>query len=92
VRGAWNWSFSQNAYEVAENADALVIVTEWNEFKSLDMHQTAHHPVLMMAAISTRRLKRPASRDVAGRAQPDPVLPSVIVNTQPLSGKRANNG
>jgi UDPglucose 6-dehydrogenase len=31
--------FCRNAYEVAEGTDALVIVTEWNEFKSLDMHK-----------------------------------------------------
>jgi UDPglucose 6-dehydrogenase len=31
--------FCQGAYEVAEGADALVLVTEWNEFKSLDMLQ-----------------------------------------------------
>ena len=30
-------SFCKDAYEVADGADALVIVTEWNEFKSLDM-------------------------------------------------------
>lgn len=30
-------TFCNNAYEVAEGADALVIVTEWNEFKQLDM-------------------------------------------------------
>ncbi len=28
--------FKRNAYEVAEGADALVIVTEWNEFKHLN--------------------------------------------------------
>jgi UDPglucose 6-dehydrogenase len=32
-------TFCESAYEVAQDADALVIVTEWNEFKSLDMHQ-----------------------------------------------------
>ncbi|GAC1349539.1 MAG: UDP-glucose/GDP-mannose dehydrogenase family protein [Ktedonobacteraceae bacterium] len=32
-------TFCQNAYEVAEDVDALVIVTEWNEFKSLNMLQ-----------------------------------------------------
>src|SRR3989440_781713 len=32
-------TFCQNAYEVAEGSDALVIVTEWNEFKSLNMDQ-----------------------------------------------------
>ena len=26
-----------DAYEVAEGADALVVVTEWNEFKHLDL-------------------------------------------------------
>lgn len=30
-------TFCEHAYAVAEGADALVIVTEWNEFKSLDM-------------------------------------------------------
>ena len=43
-------TFCQNAYEVAEGTDALVIITEWNEFKSLDMLQirsTMHRPVLI---------------------------------------------
>jgi UDPglucose 6-dehydrogenase len=43
-------TFCQSAYEVAENADALVIVTEWNEFKSLDMRQirsAMRRPVLI---------------------------------------------
>lgn len=43
-------SFSKDAYEVAKGADALVIVTEWNEFKSLNMTQireTMHRPVLV---------------------------------------------
>ncbi|TMF43910.1 MAG: nucleotide sugar dehydrogenase [Chloroflexi bacterium] len=31
--------FCQDAYEAATGTDALVIVTEWNEFKSLDMPQ-----------------------------------------------------
>ena len=42
--------FSKDAYEVAEGADALVIVTEWNEFKSLNMaqiHATMRRPVLV---------------------------------------------
>nr|MBN1228387.1 UDP-glucose/GDP-mannose dehydrogenase family protein [Anaerolineae bacterium] len=29
--------FCQNAYEVAEGSEALVILTDWNEFKHLDM-------------------------------------------------------
>lgn len=31
--------FCQDAYEVAEGADALVLVTEWREFTSLNMRQ-----------------------------------------------------
>ncbi len=31
--------YAKNAYEVAEGADALVIVTEWNEFKLLNMER-----------------------------------------------------
>jgi UDPglucose 6-dehydrogenase len=43
-------TFYDNAYAVAEEADALVIVTEWNEFKSLDMLQiraAMRRPVLI---------------------------------------------
>src|SRR5579875_2716567 len=43
-------TFCRDAYEVAEGADALVIVTEWNEFKSLNMMQiraAMHRPVLI---------------------------------------------
>lgn len=29
--------YVENAYEVAENAECLVILTEWNEFKELDL-------------------------------------------------------
>jgi UDPglucose 6-dehydrogenase len=32
-----NVRFAGSAYEVAEGADALVLVTEWNEFRSLDL-------------------------------------------------------
>ena len=28
-----------NPYEVAENSDALVIITEWSEFKELDLRK-----------------------------------------------------
>jgi UDPglucose 6-dehydrogenase len=30
---------AQNAYELAEGCDALVVVTEWNEFKNLDLRR-----------------------------------------------------
>jgi len=38
-----------DAYSAAQSADALVILTEWNEFRALDLPRLAHemaHPVL----------------------------------------------
>ena len=29
--------YCKDAYEVADGADALVVVTEWNEFRQLDL-------------------------------------------------------
>src|SRR5437763_52295 len=43
-------SFCDSAYEVAQDADALVMVTEWNEFKSLNMlhiRSAMRRPVLI---------------------------------------------
>ena len=34
-------AFCNDAYATAEHADALVLVTEWNEFKQLDMQRVA---------------------------------------------------
>ena len=34
-----NIQYCQNAYEVAEGADALVVITEWREFKLLNMER-----------------------------------------------------
>ncbi len=34
-------SFCNDAYSIAQGADALVLVTEWNEFKQLDMARIA---------------------------------------------------
>ena len=42
--------FGANAYDVAEGADVLVLVTEWNEFRSLDLARlkaTMKAPVLV---------------------------------------------
>jgi UDPglucose 6-dehydrogenase len=32
-------TFCKSAYEAAENADAVVIVTDWNEFKLLNLEK-----------------------------------------------------
>ena len=34
-------TWAQNAYEVAKDADILAIVTEWNEFRALDLDRIA---------------------------------------------------
>lgn len=34
-----NVSYAKNAYDAAEGADALVIVTEWEAFRALDFHR-----------------------------------------------------
>lgn len=34
-------TFAQSAYEAAEGADAVVVLTEWNEFRQLDLVQLA---------------------------------------------------
>ena len=41
--------FCQSPYEAAEGADALILATEWNEFKQLDfakLRELMRHPVL----------------------------------------------
>jgi UDPglucose 6-dehydrogenase len=45
-----NVEYCKNPYAVAEDADALILVTEWNEFKQLDMmriKETMRQPILL---------------------------------------------
>jgi UDPglucose 6-dehydrogenase len=90
-------AFCQNPYEVAEGADALVIITEWNEFKSLDMRRiksAMRNPVLIdgrniYEAIEMKHLGF-TYRGIGRGTGPDPsVLPSGdSTSAQPLlSGK-----
>jgi UDPglucose 6-dehydrogenase len=89
--------FCQNAYEVAEGTDALVIITEWNEFKSLDMYQIKNamrRPVLIDGRniYEASEMKRIGFtyRGIGRGTGPDPsVLPSGdSTSTQPLLNGR----
>jgi UDPglucose 6-dehydrogenase len=91
--------FCQNAYEVAEGADALVIITEWNEFKSLDMYQiknSMRRPVLIDGrnVYEASEMKRIGFtyRGIGRGTGPDPsVLPSGdSTSTRPLLSGREN--
>ena len=45
-----NVTYCANPYEVAEGSDALVVMTEWNEFKHLDMawiKKAMHQPIII---------------------------------------------
>jgi len=57
--------YCQNAYEVAKGSDALVIITEWAEFKSLDLQKVKSlmkHPVI----IDGRNIYEPAEMKQLG--------------------------
>jgi UDPglucose 6-dehydrogenase len=60
-------TFHANAYEAAEGADAVVIVTEWNRFRNLDLEQlkgVMRSPVL----IDLRNIYNPEQVAAAGFA------------------------
>jgi len=58
-------TYCENAYEAAQGADALVIVTEWNQFRKLEidrLHQLLHRPLI----IDLRNLYEPEKMAAAG--------------------------
>jgi UDPglucose 6-dehydrogenase len=60
-------TYCEDAYEVAEGSDALVVVTDWNEFKHLDMvrlKESMAEPVL----IDGRNIYEPAKMQELGFA------------------------
>lgn len=85
-------TFCEDAYAVAQGADALVIATEWNEFKSLDMVQireSMKRPIV----IDGRNIYEPSLmrslgftyRGMGRGTDPAPsILPSDSISTQPL--------
>ena len=60
-----NVKFCEGTYETMEGADALVIVTEWNAFRALDLNRVKTlltHPVL----IDLRNIYNPREMEQAG--------------------------
>jgi UDPglucose 6-dehydrogenase len=58
-------TFCDGPYQVAEKVDALVVITEWNEFKALNLPQLRslmHRPVL----IDARNIYEPAEMNRLG--------------------------
>lgn len=94
-------TFCEDAYEAAEGSDALVIVTEWNEFKHLDMARikvSMAEPVLM----DGRNIYEPRNMEELGfiyrgigRGYEDGVpiqTADVRVASQPLESQESDNG
>ena len=57
--------FKTGAYEAAQDADALVILTEWDQFRALDLdrlHAAMREPVV----VDLRNIYRPAEMKAAG--------------------------
>jgi len=60
-----NVTYCQNAYETMENADALVLTTEWNEFRALDLDRVKSllkTPIV----VDLRNIYEPAAMVAAG--------------------------
>ncbi|HEX7181002.1 MAG TPA: UDP-glucose/GDP-mannose dehydrogenase family protein [Thermoanaerobaculia bacterium] len=58
-------TFCENAYEAAEGADALVILTEWNQFRKLELERlrrTLRQPLI----VDLRNLYEPEKMAAAG--------------------------
>jgi len=55
----------QDAYEACEGADALVIITEWNQFRMLDL-QRAKELLREPVIIDLRNIYEPAAMHAAG--------------------------
>jgi UDPglucose 6-dehydrogenase len=53
-------TFAENAYDAAKGADALVIVTEWNEFRRLDLARI-RRAMRRRAIVDLRNIYDPAS-------------------------------
>jgi UDPglucose 6-dehydrogenase len=58
-------TYCKDAYEAMTGADALVILTEWNEFRSLDLRQMRER-LRQPVVVDMRNVYRPADMSAAG--------------------------
>lgn len=85
-----NVEWKAGPYEVAEGCDALVIVTEWNEYRSLDLDrltQLLTQPLL----IDFRNIYKPSELEEAGFRYISIGRPEVGATAETGSVKRAAN-
>ncbi len=76
--------YSNNAYEAAKEADALLILTEWEEFASLDLRrlrEALKYPII----IDGRNLYEPAAMAAQGFAYYSVGRPSASPESQPAA-------
>jgi UDPglucose 6-dehydrogenase len=92
-----NITYCSNPYEAAEEADAVVIVTEWDEFGQLDWDRllaTVEQPLIVDGrnVFAPEEIGRKGFRYVSiGRVDASPCQPSVgekIDSSSPLAGNR----
>jgi UDPglucose 6-dehydrogenase len=57
--------YCEDAYEAAEGADALVLLTEWNEFRALDLARVGRL-LAKPLVIDLRNIYQPAEMAAAG--------------------------
>jgi UDPglucose 6-dehydrogenase len=77
-----NVSYSESAYECAEGADALVIATEWEQFRALDL-QRLHDLMASPVIVDLRNIYRPEEMNRYGFAYccvGRPLVPGALVN------------
>ncbi len=58
-------SYCKSAYDVAQGADALILVTEWNEFKQLDMQRIARS-MRQAVLLDARNIYEPSEMKALG--------------------------
>jgi UDPglucose 6-dehydrogenase len=77
-------TFSETAYEAASGADGLVILTEWNQFRALDLvrlHELLRRPLI----VDLRNIYEPAKMATAGFEYVSLGRPAVSPDRRPAS-------